>query len=83
MGKLNSTPNRTFVLRFFANPNGENEGRTFLGQRSVNTNANGTVAFAFVRTPAVAVGQAITATATDQSTGDTSEFSAPVKVKRA
>ncbi len=75
-GLLNSTPEATFVLRFFANPAAQpDEGKRFLGQKSVTTLGDGKVSFAFAPTQAVAVGQTITATATD-SQGNTSEFSA-------
>jgi hypothetical protein len=74
-GNLNSTPNGFFVIRFFSNPSG-NEGKVFRGQKSVSTNSNGDVAFSFSPATAVREGQTITATATS-SGGDTSEFSAP------
>jgi hypothetical protein len=78
-GRLNSTPNQTFTVRFFSNPPGENEGKFFRGQKSVTTNADGNVSFTFV--PAKVVGQLVTATATN-SGGSTSEFSAPRQVVR-
>jgi CSLREA domain-containing protein len=73
-GNLNSTPNRTFVIQFFANPQGENEGKSFLGQESVTTNANGNVNFTFTALAAPIGTQNVTATAT--RAGNTSEFSA-------
>src|SRR5215207_72148 len=76
-GSLNSNPNQTFTVRFFRNPPGTNEGKTFLGQKSVSTGSNCTTGtFTFIPNQAVSVGQNITATATD-SEGNTSEFSAP------
>jgi hypothetical protein len=39
-GRLNSTPNRSFTIQFFSNPSG-NEGKTFIRERSVNTNSKG------------------------------------------
>lgn len=77
-GRLNSTPEKTFTIRFFSNPKG-NEGKTFIGQKSVTTNAKGSMSFTFTPARTVAVGRTITATATS-SGGDTSEFSAPRKV---
>jgi CSLREA domain-containing protein len=74
-GNLNSTPNKTFVIRFFANPQGVNEGKSFLGQKSVTTNANGNVSFTFTAAAAPIGTQNVTATAT--RAGNTSEFSAP------
>src|SRR5215218_750361 len=76
-GSLNSNPNQTFTVQFFRNPPGTNEGKTFLGQKSVSTGSNCTTGtFTFIPNQAVSVGQNITATATD-SEGNTSEFSAP------
>jgi len=72
---LNSTPTKTFRVQFFSNPSG-NEGKKFIGQKSVTTNGSGNVSFTFSPASKVAVGQTITATATDPS-GNTSEFSAP------
>jgi hypothetical protein len=78
-GALNSTPATTFVVRFFSNPSG-NEGKTFIGQTSVTTNASGqTGTFTFAPAQVVPVGQRITATATDPG-ANTSEFSAPREV---
>jgi hypothetical protein len=76
-GKLNSTPSDPFVVEFFSNPSGENEGKKFIGNKAVSTNSNGNVTFSFSPSQAVAAGQRITATATDSVDGDTSEFSAP------
>lgn len=78
-GSLNSTPNKTFLVQFYSNPSG-NEGRTFLSQKNVTTNANGVASFTQVPANAVPVGQTVTATATANATGDTSEFSGPKTV---
>jgi hypothetical protein len=75
-GKLNSSPNRTFVVQFFSNPSGTNEGKVFIGQKSVTTDGSGNVTFAFSPAQKVALGRTITTTATSPA-GDTSEFSAP------
>jgi hypothetical protein len=75
-GRLNSTPQKTFSIRYFSNPSGTNEGKKFIGQKSVSTNANGnTGTFTFNPAQAVAVGDTVTATATQA--GSTSEFAAP------
>jgi hypothetical protein len=78
-GRLNSTPNRTFTIRFFANrasePRGY-EGRTFLGRKSVKTDANGEISFTSVLSEEVQAERRITATATGPGR-NTSEFSAP------
>jgi parallel beta-helix repeat protein len=75
-GSLKSAPSKGFVIEFFSNPAGENEGKKFLGNKVVTTNANGVATFSFVPRQAVAVGQTVTATAMDSVAGNTSEFSA-------
>jgi CSLREA domain-containing protein len=75
-GKLNSAPDETFKIRFFSNPENTDEGKTFLGQKSVTTNVDGAAQFTFVSARSVPVGRPITATASD-SDGNTSEYSAP------
>jgi CSLREA domain-containing protein len=78
VGKLNSMPGKSYNVRFFSNPSGD-EGQKFIGQKSVTTDGSGNVSFTFKATTREAVGQSITATATD-TTGSTSEFSAPKTV---
>lgn len=73
-GTLNSRPRKTFTVQFFSNPAGTDEGKTYLGQVNVRTNRKGKASFN-VLGPAVSEGEEITATATNLSTGDTSEFS--------
>ncbi len=78
-GTLNSRPRKTFTIQFFSNPvanfpTGFGEGQNFLGQKTVRTNRNGNVSFTF--TAALSAGEFVTATATRNATGDTSEFSA-------
>jgi hypothetical protein len=82
-GSLRSAPENTFAVRFFENPSGGNEGKSFVAQRSVTTNADGIGSFSLTLEDAkrVPVGKAITATATNDN-GSTSEFSAPRKVVR-
>jgi hypothetical protein len=51
-GRLNSRPGRTFTIQFFSNPPQTTpllfrEGTTFLGERTVETNGEGRVSFAF------------------------------------
>jgi hypothetical protein len=74
--RLNSTPNKSFTVQFFSNPSGNNEGKTFIGQKSVTTNGSGDATFVFSPAQNVGLGRTITATATDAA-GNTSEFSAP------
>jgi hypothetical protein len=82
-GTLNSRPNRTFLIQFFANPScdslGYGEGRTYLGQKSVVTSNDCNVSFVASLPGSVPTGSVITATATD-SANNTSEFSACVPV---
>ena len=72
--RLNSAPNRTFVVRFFSNPSGTDEGKKFIGQKSVGTDGSGNATFSFSPAQKVALGRTITATATSP-VGNTSEFS--------
>jgi hypothetical protein len=82
-GRLNSIPGAVFTIQVFSNPKGTNQGRTFLGQkRSILTDSNGNATFTLRPKKAVIVGNAITATATNELTGDTSEFSAAKTVVR-
>ena len=75
-GTLNGGREVTYLIRFFSNPSGTDEGKTFIGQKSVTTTSSGNVTFTFSPASKVAAGRTITATATNESTGDTSEFSA-------
>jgi hypothetical protein len=77
-GSLNSGPNATFALDFYASASGDlsgfGQGQTYLGAATVTTDASGNASFQ-VTVPAAPNGEnAIAATATDAS-GDTSEFS--------
>ena len=80
-GDLNSAPNTTFRLEFFANascgPSGHGEGEAYIGFDEFTTNAVGQAVFTAVLPGPLPAGQFITATATD-SDGNTSEFSACV-----
>ncbi len=85
-GSLNSLPNTTFRIEFFASdscdPSGYGEGKTFLEARDVTTDAAGNAAFSLTLNTVVQPGQVITATATDPG-GNTSEFSNCVQAKQA
>lgn len=77
---LNSTPSRTFTVDYYSNAScdssGNGEGQTYLGSRDVTTDATGNaLSFTFMPAQPVPTGRVITATATDQTTNDTSEFS--------
>ena len=78
-GTFSSTPDSTFRIEFFANAgpdsNGNVEGAALLGFATVTTNSNGSVVFDASLSANVALGEFVTATATNVVTGDTSEFS--------
>lgn len=83
-GTLNSRPRKTFTIQFFSNPtadtSGNGEGKTFLGEIQVKTSRKGNKNFsAPVSAPPIGE-NVITATATNKSTGDTSEFSNAVPI---
>src|SRR5579862_3082517 len=78
-GTLNSTPGHPFRIEVFANdacdPGGFGQGKTFVGRVDQGpTDVNGDIAFA-VNFGQTIGATALTATATDLNTGDTSEFS--------
>ncbi len=87
-GTLNSTASTTFTIQFFSSPEADQtnpcclaEGQKLIGQISVTTDANGDVNGSdgfTATTPVVPAGQIVTATATNETTGDTSEFSVAV-----
>ena len=78
-GSLNSTASRTFRIEFFssvtADPSGHGEAERYLGFVNVTTPGSGNIAINATLMSTVAVGEAITATATNLTTNDTSEFS--------
>jgi len=78
-GTLNSEPNSVYTLEFFSgdgcDASGYGEGRDFVGEITVNTDATGVASF-MAGFPAPSVtGSAVAATAAD-ARGSTSEFSA-------
>jgi hypothetical protein len=79
-GTLNSTANTSFRVEFFTSgtcdPSGFGEGGSLVGPASVTTDAAGDASFNMNISPTdISVGNFITATATNMTTGDTSEFS--------
>jgi titin len=79
-GTFESVANTTFRIEFFSNAgldtSGNAEGLTYLGFTTVTTDSNGHAAFTAANLAAIPAGQGyLTATATNQSTGDTSPFS--------
>ena len=85
IGLLNSLPNTSFRIQFFSNTacdlSGYGEGEDFLGESFVATDGNGDVSFNASPLVGGLAGQFITSTATNLSTGDTSEFSACQQVE--
>lgn len=77
-GGLISNINRNFRIEIFANascdPLGYGEGQTLVGSETVNSGEPGSVVFEIPISGATGLPH-ITATATDLTTGDTSEFS--------
>lgn len=83
-GALRSLPNQRFNIELYAGhpPHGAiAQADEFLGAIEVETDANGRVDFTF-NVPKALRGQYIIATATNETTGDTSEFSLPLAVVR-
>ncbi|MGI9106685.1 MAG: FG-GAP-like repeat-containing protein, partial [Pyrinomonadaceae bacterium] len=79
-GTLNSTPNTTFNIQFFASqtcdPSGNGEGQDLRGTATVTTDDTGNASFTdFISGGGGGANEFITATATDPA-GNTSEFSA-------
>jgi hypothetical protein len=81
-GSLNSLANQAFTLEFFASPacdpTGYGQGTTYLGATTLTTNGAGNAAFSATLPVGAPNGSAITATAAQNATGNTSEFSACV-----
>jgi hypothetical protein len=81
VGTLNSTPNTSFRLEFFQSsaadaPGGYGEGAQYLAMLPANTDGSGNFSFSAAMTGVVtAPGQWVSVTATNNATGDTSEFS--------
>jgi hypothetical protein len=77
-GTLQSVANTTFRIEFFANssmdPSGDGQGQTFLGFATVSTNASGSGNLSATFSTVVPTGYFLSATATNLSTGDTSQF---------
>jgi titin len=82
-GWLDSAPNTSFLLQFFASPavdgSGYGEGQVYLGDKTVVLGGNCTTNFSATFPTPVPVGYVVTATATDPA-NNTSEFSAYVPV---
>jgi hypothetical protein len=75
-GVLRSDPSKTYRIEFFSNPGG-NEGKKYIGSKVVTTNGDGIASWTFKPARKVPLGKRVTATASDLSDDETSEFSAP------
>ncbi len=80
-GTLNSVPDETYLVQFFANevadPSGFGEGKTFIGEATVTTDVGGDAAIQ-LDADLLPIGTLVTATATrvaGQTFASTSEFS--------
>ncbi len=86
IGRLHSAPLQNYTLEFFASPTGHpsgfGEGRLFLGSSNAVTDAAGNAPFDVSKVRIVPHGWVMTATATLQPVGSTSEFSAAVPIAR-
>ncbi len=84
-GSLASSPNDTFTLDFFASatadPSGFGEGELFLGTTRVTTDAAGDAAFDLSLPVGAPPTWVVSATATLEPLGATSEFSAAVPIE--
>ncbi len=83
-GSLNSIPNTSFLLQFFASSSaslsGFGQGQLLLGSDTVMTNAAGLANFTYPISAATPAGDFISATATDP-TGNTSEFAKDIQTQ--
>jgi Calx-beta domain len=80
-GSLTSAPLTTYLVELFGNPASDPEARTPLTTFEVTTDGAGNAAFnQLLPIPAPPDNGALTATATNQTTNDTSEVSAPIVV---
>jgi CSLREA domain-containing protein len=81
-GTFSGAANTTLRIEFFSNDqcdgSGYGEGQRFLGFTTVTTDGSGDATFSASLTGPASPGDAITATATDEEAGETSEFSACV-----
>jgi hypothetical protein len=80
-GTLRTDPGKSFRLELFSSPSGS-EGKSFVGSRTVATTGNGIANWRYRPDRRVRVGHVVTATVTDLSDGETSEFSQPRRVSR-
>lgn len=79
IAQLNSKPNSTFHLEYFASANSNNEGQRLLGTKDVTTDGIGNATVVFSAGLVAELGEYITITSTDAE-GNTSEFCEARKV---
>ena len=80
-GTLASVPLTTYTVELFGNPAADPDMTVPLGTVDVTTDATGNASFTrTVTSPLPAADEVITATATNRTTGDTSEGSAPIAI---
>lgn len=84
-GSLHSEPLEPYTLEFFASPScdasGFGEGKVFLGSIEVGTDSAGNAPFGTFFPATVPADSFVTSTATNETTGATSEFSACVRLR--
>ncbi len=84
-GTLTSVGNSRFTVQFFRSqvpdPSGYGEGQTLIGSTEVTTDAQGNATFSFSPQESLSQNAWISSTATNQATGDTSEFSNTVSAQ--
>ena len=77
-GTFNSLPGITYLIQFFINPaadpSGYGQGETAFGSTQVTTDGNGNATIDVLSASALPQGVYLSATATNMTTGDTSEF---------
>ena len=85
-GTFHSAPNRAYIVDIYRgtspDPSGHGEGQSYVGTTSLSTDANGNGSFTMSDSGNFA-GQYFSATATDATTGDTSEFSSALLATNA
>ena len=86
-GSLQSVPSTSFLIQFFSSlipdPSGVGQGQIFLGSTVVMTDTSGAATIDFNVASGLAIGEWMTATATNESTGDSSGFSDAVEAEPA
>jgi hypothetical protein len=87
-GSLESAPRQTFTVQCYladnpVDPSGHGEGQTLVEETTITTGANGEASFTCSSGSQglISAGRRVTATATNVTTGDTSEFADNVTVR--